>query len=55
MSQISPKCFLLFTDAPSDDQNTILGIRSPTLCSLKASNVHRLRPGVSWLSFGEAK
>ena len=42
ISRISPKCFPLFTDAPSDDRNTILGIRSPTLSSLKASNMHCL-------------
>ena len=55
MSRISPECFPLFTDAPSDDRNLILGIRSPTLSSLKVSNMHCLRPGASWLSFGEPK
>ena len=55
MRRISPECFPLFTDAPSDDRNTILGIKSPNLCSLKASNMHCLRPGASWLSFGEVK
>ena len=54
-NQISPECFPLFTDAPSDDRNTILGTRSPTLRSLKASNMHCLRPGASWVSFHEAK
>ena len=31
MSQVSPEYFPLFTDAPSDDRNMNLGIKSPTL------------------------